>query len=159
MYLCSSGGSVCKIVGEVDDANHTNTPIPNGYLINADMDNFLTVPFFSCDGSSCEAVSPSEKENCNGLSIGDLIVTTVSKTKTYNVCHVNTADAGITIATVDTTSETPVVNPVDDKKYVISVDYANDNIFGRAANNESNYIYAATSISNGSITTGMFHTQ
>lgn len=156
LYLCSESGTICKIVGETNDEAYTKTPIPTGYLINADSDNFATVPFIKCTGGACTGVelgegkSIDEAANCGSLNIGDLYYTTVTTTTTYYIC-LATVDGddnpvnGIPIASI--TSGT--VTPNDDKKFFISIAQANANVFG-STDDEFNIV--GINLNSGSIT-------
>lgn len=153
LYLCNTGGAACKIVAEVNDSQHTNTPIPKGYLINADTENFATVPFFKCTEGACTAIAlTTSSTDCTGKAIGDLIYTTSESINTYSVCTATSGDPIITLATYNSGTKT-ITNKVNNKKYLISVKYDNRNVFGEAASGESDFIYASTEITDGSITT------
>jgi len=147
LYLCSSGGTDCKIVGT--GSGQTGTKIPVGYLINADSENFTTVPFLKCTSlGACTAISATTASDCSSNSIGDLIETTASTVTTYSLCLAASSTGGITLATYDTTG--PTLTPIDGKKYFISVANANANVFGDVS--DANYIYAGINLTSGSIT-------
>jgi len=154
LYECSGSPPItCAKVGTGTGEN--GNKIPKGYLINADLENFEAVPFIQCNGENCSGVAGDPASNCSGKTIGDLIVTTEGNVSTYQVCHTNTDDAGITLATYDSSQDLSGSNPngVDSKKYIINVANDNANAFGDAGEGVTDYVFAATSLNKGSLTT------